>query len=405
MNLDRNLCKTIKSKYKGGSGKMENLPVPFPIKHAQDQNVKGMREEGLPVPEEAEQDESESTPGGTEPPIRNNPLQDPAGLLRRLRSDEEESPMNLVTSGGPTATGGEAPKRPLIAEIDPSGNGKSTESTAAPMKSKGRASKKPAVEKGFLRKAKAPLYPEGSSEGGPKTFMDRCKVVDTREMTPEQYEEAMRQYAEGPSVPAVTNAANNVATSKKGVMKKRAPRDVKTASEPRDERDHADLEFNQLSERLDDDFARFAQNRVDPQEEARELESMFSTLWGNKPGVATRGSERKAEEPTPTPQAQPQPMGTGAVANGAREAEEPEHEVKVDGNSLHLRVQLPKLAGGMGEVELDISDTKAVLAVPNLYHLSLDLPCRVQSFNTVAKYRKKKRVLDITIPLLLSISG
>ena len=117
---------------------------------------------------------------------------------------------------------------PLIEELDDDGattvkgtdkkKKKAAAATAAAAtttkKKAAKGKRKGAVKKGFLNKAKGglggdgvELYPEGSGEGGPKTFMDRCKIVDTTKMTPEETKKAVEDYSKpgGNRVPLSKN--------------------------------------------------------------------------------------------------------------------------------------------------------------------------------------------------------
>lgn len=116
-----------------------------------------------------------------------------------------------------------------------------------------RASK-PLISKGFLEKAGGKLYPEGSTEGagGSKggtysRFMDKCQIVDTSKMTPDEVNSAMKRHA-GPVPAAAPPTSASPPSPPKHKLPKLDPKE-KLLSPP------AKAELDSLMSLVDEEYA------------------------------------------------------------------------------------------------------------------------------------------------------
>jgi hypothetical protein len=94
----------------------------------------------------------------------------------------------------------------------------------------------------------------------------------------------------------------------------------------------------------------------------------------------------------------PTPPSTGTSTSGP--ASTPEYDLKIEFASLLLTVNVPLLDSMQG-VDLDVTDRTATLAFPkgsNLKPLTVALPEAVDATNVRARFSKKKKHIQITMP-------
>jgi len=130
-------------------------------------------------------------PGGGEQKKGSGTIQSPASLLSALRDDEARQSQSRdgYRSTGDAAGahgGGVGGKKVIIEDCA------AVPTTASALLQPPQTTTKPApaIKKGFLNTAKAPLYPTGSSEGAGgatggslQRVMDKFKVINTRDMS------------------------------------------------------------------------------------------------------------------------------------------------------------------------------------------------------------------------------
>ena len=78
----------------------------------------------------------------------------------------------------------------------------------------------------------------------------------------------------------------------------------------------------------------------------------------------------------------------------------PTHEIAEADGSMTLKVNLPELAS-LGDAEVEISDTNFFLHAPGQYRLSLEWPQPIAADDAKAKFSKKTRSLQVTLPLVV----
>ena len=69
-----------------------------------------------------------------------------------------------------------------------------------------------------------------------------------------------------------------------------------------------------------------------------------------------------------------------------------------EGGALRLSVQVPRV-GSVAEIEVELGEEAVSLRAEGLYRLQLALPRRVRADDAACKFDRKRRVLNVTMPL------
>ena len=93
-------------------------------------------------------------------------------------------------------------------------------------------------------------------------------------------------------------------------------------------------------------------------------------------------------------------MGEVAEPVGGVGEATPEYTIDEAADCATLKVALPQLAA-LGETSVDVSDDAFSMHAPGLYKLELDWPRSGVSDEAKAKFNKKSRTLQVTIPLVV----
>ena len=95
------------------------------------------------------------------------------------------------------------------------------------------------------------------------------------------------------------------------------------------------------------------------------------------------------------------------VTDAGAQEEEPAHTISIEaegggegggGGVMRLAVQVPRVAG-VGELDLELGAEAVSLRAEGLYRLQLALPRRVDADAATCKFDKKRRVLNVAMPL------
>ena len=243
--------KSIKSKYKLGGGPVGNKPVPFPIEDVEAQMPPEERKKAKAKREAAQAKKKKAAAAAkareqATAPSAPSALSSPTELLRQVRASEQQgegeggAPALSVSSPRSSSTDKKKAKKTLIQDLS------EPEKPASKKKKKKKKGGKKSVKKGFLNSSKDALYPTGSNEGGPKTFMDKCKIVDTTKMNEAELKKTMEDYAApgGNRAPPKKKAPVMPPAAEKKKKKKKA---VKRANPVAEE------EFDRIMEGADPD--------------------------------------------------------------------------------------------------------------------------------------------------------
>ena len=282
--------KSIKSKYKLGGGSIGNKPVPFPIEDANAQNAPDSEGQvATTKSKKAPRVEKEAT----------SAISSPGELLKHVRQGQDAGASDGGINTSPLTPSTDPPKKPLIQEI-----GMESEKKGTPKETSKKKKKcKKAVKKGFLttEKAKGALYPTGSNEGGPKTFLDKCKIVDTTKMNQSELEKTMKDYAAPggnrapPKKKAVQPAAPQVA--------KRKPAKAKASSKkkPPVMNPVVEAEFDALCSGADPEgFASNVQTAAPSKTGDAQFDSLAQMLAGGSTDLTEMFKQSDLMDPTPS---------------------------------------------------------------------------------------------------------
>lgn len=454
--------KCPKSKYKGGTGPRGNTPIPFSLEIAMDQSAEGaagqaavatgratatvsasatakaqatgndIDDDLAGIPEELKKYHKADAP---------DPLSNPGSLLQAVRTADDKKAKSATATSSVTPSEllnhkqvpEEVKRRGLIQECNADGEvshvemeqANTTKKQKTTTKKKKKAKKK-AVKKGFLNSASGSkkglgLYPEGGSKedgfttGRPKkgSFMDKCKVVDTRSMDPQTYMKTMSEYA----TTGTTSAPASIATSggradaarrsgkslppepstkvmKQKNKKKKQPNPVEEA------------EFDRLMELIDPDSAKSNVSSGTPgmenalglgQEDMGMLQSM---LFGkDSEGLSGAGSS-KSRPPPAAPVAKTMPGLRGKLnLPMLKHNLETENVRDKQGNpAIRCTIQCPGCSN-FADLALDMSDRTVKLQAPGAQPLTVRLPGKVDAGRVAAKFKKKAQKLVLTMPL------
>lgn len=306
----------------------------------------------------------------------------------------------------------------------------------------------PLLKKGFLAKQSAKgrhLYPDGSEEGLlygdiktagdplgylPKGLRSRVNVVDTGSVTEQQQQKMMEDYASGrkvtppgmpPAPPGTTHpggASGSTGAGAKGSASKGAGDlskgflnssagalypDGSTEGGGKSEMDAlrelipTKTEMESLAESTDTDTF------------LKELSAMGSLLGlegvggGGASSGGSGGSSTAGPGSSPIRQFYETGHGdpeSGGVGDATGDERVPEYEFAEAGDAdqaVVLKVKLPELAS-LAEAEVDTSDESFSLVAKGLYRLELKWPRPVCADDAKAKFLKKSRTLQVTVP-------
>eukprot|EP00946_MAST-07B_sp_MAST-7B-sp1_P003613 g3613.t1 len=295
-------------------------------------------------------------------------------------------------------------------------------------KKKKKKVKKKAVKKGFLNSAKGResglgLYPEGGSNedgfttGRPKkgSFMDKCKVVDTRSMDPETYMNTMAEYAATgtTSAPASISTSGGRADAARRAGKK-PPQDAVRQAKPAEKKQVKrpnpveEADFDRLMELIDPDSAKSNVNDDNSgldnalglgKEDMGMLQSM---LFGQ--GMEGLGGASKSKSTRPSPAAPASKTMPGL--KGQLNLPTLKYDIATDGvqdkkgnPAIRCTIFCPGCSN-FAELALDMSDRTIKLRAPGAQPLTVRLPCKVDAARVAAKFKKKLQKLVLTMPLI-----
>ena len=291
-------------------------------------------------------------------------IKSPSELLKQmqLNKEQDETPMDGLRLEKESADVADAKKNNLITEVGKGAKQK-------------RGRKKPAVKAGFLHSRKAkenPLYPTGSNEGAPKTFMDRAKIVDLNKMSEEEARAAVEAHAKG--------EPQNCAPK----QPPRPPQRNYSAIEKL-------MEENPLPE-FEDEFER-AVRSADKELAASSVIDSAASLQSNSDLFAqlSKYTLPGGSEHVPSPPAKPIIKANDPIAPPYTIAQKIKGGKKVIQVSILFEGQESLPAG----VELDVSKTKVKLTGGG-YSLDVPFPCKVLPEYVGAKFRKKRAALVVT---------
>lgn len=313
----------------------------------------------------------------------------------------------------------------------------------------------PLLKKGFLNASKGSIYPNGSDEGMlygdvkvagdplgyiPKGLRNRVNVVDTATTSAEEQRRMMEEYADTdkparakpPAAASGGAAADGSGGSgggvSKGFLNKNGGSLYPEGSKEGGGGGAASSEYDALREMVPshDELKRIAEE-TDPNTFMSELSQLGSLLGlSGDGGVADRGGpgkggaeglERAARHAFGTAaaatdvsdgphfrskrDAQIDGQRTAAAPSAAAEAT-PEHEIleAEGGGSVVLKVKLP-LLDSLAAAEVDVSSAAFALHAPGLYKLDLQWPHPVDADDAKAKFSKKSRTLQVTLPIVV----
>ena len=142
---------------------------------------------------------------------------------------------------------------------------------------------------------------------------------------------------------------------------------------------------------------------MDPQQFLSDLSSMGDLLGlGDGAGsseaaavLAGSGGQFGGQQSKPAPKPKQAPPKAPAASEPKPEYSFAENGA--DGTTV-LRVELPELEA-LGQTSLDVSDEGLRLHAPGLYLLDLRWPKPVLADGAKAKFQKKSRTLQVTLPL------
>ena len=243
---------------------------------------------------------------------------------------------------------------------------------------------KPAVKAGFLHSKKAKemtLYPNGSQEGAPKTFMQRAKIVDLNKMSPEEARAAMEEHGKGtkarpaPAAPLRSKAPNAV----EGIMK-----DMNFGEETD--------EFDRIAGAADRDFgASNVMNGSAFDNSGGEDFDMFSKLAQSfMPELSTIAPRQSSRPKCSSPSSSPVLLVPEYTLK----------EVHRGGKAFfEARISLKGLSKLPVDTELDVSKTRLKFNGGG-YKLEIDFPQDVLATNVTAKFKKKRGVMLVTAEML-----
>ena len=445
--------KCPKSKYKGGIGPRGYTPVPFPLEVAMDQGSEGSKGKAAVasgaasavtraskttaaaaeskkagseidldgIPEELKKYKQEDTP---------DPLSNPESLLSAVRQADDRqkkrdsaSTMDAVPPSellnqkqvSPEKRGG------LIQECNADGEVEKDDldltGSASNSKTKKKSKKKKkstgkAVKKGFLNSVSGDkglgLYPEGGSQedgfttGRPKkgSFLDKCKVVDTRSMDEASMQQTMAEYAAtgSTSAPAsiATSGGRADAARRSG---KKTPTEVPRTKKPNPVED---ADFDRLMELVDPDSSKTNVSSQDGLDNALglgkgDMDMLQKMLFdGGLPGSKSSTSKN---QPPPAPVAKTMPGLKGKLNLPAlKYTIESDNVTDKQGNSaIRCTIMCPGCKN-FAELELEMSDHSVKLRAPAAKPLVVRLPCKVDASKVSAKFKKKVQKLILTMP-------
>lgn len=447
--------KTIRSKYKGGSGPDQDQPVIFPIEEAMLQGEPPEKRPSKPAPTEAPE-----TPAAP-PKAPEFSITSPESLLAakaKVERDLEAAPADLDRTGGarnsskaatPFSDAGitavQQPPKPakgaLIQDIT-DGEPKQTRSTPddAANPPQGKKKGKPAVKKGFLKSTeRAALYEEGGSneggkEGSYSRFMSKCKVVDMSSMSPEEQQQRMKQHAAGGPAPAAprSNQAPQVPAPSapspqssfdglgKGFLGGNQLYGQDGSPEGTGTRVGTDALLDELMGGMDPEFA----EALKPVED-QETKDMYDTLgdiakvlgstpMGNEP---IRSMNQSSAQSTAEPPRRTAPQDSATMVNhtaagqsSAEDALSPPPPYKLDlskdagTQEARVCVDMSAVPAGMKNVDLEVGGSiDAVngstlrLLVPGKGPLLVPLPFEADPSCITAKFSKKRGKLDVKV--------
>lgn len=291
---------SLQTSYMGGRGHDRDTPVLFSVDHALQQS------DGHTDSNVLNATETTATGGSKNVSAVTKSLVSPQSLLRLVKEEQSQSgtgeesiidiridapnPKTIISSTKPMIVAVDGIEDVLDESettaasatsirnhdedrlIDTIASSNMTKSSNQEIKSK------PLMKKGFLTKTTVPLYPEGSSEGSGNgqggtyaRFMDKCKIVDTSKMSPEEVQAMTRQHALGPkSVAAAPVAA--IATKNSAIPSASKPSkvDKRHLKEMEDLLRRADEDYGQQC-RSEDEGKQFV-----AQEQLKELANLLS---------------------------------------------------------------------------------------------------------------------------------
>jgi uncharacterized membrane protein YgcG len=302
-------------------------------------------------------------------------------------------------------------------------------------------SEKPLIKKGFLNSGKGEIYPEGSSEGMlygdiktagdplgylPKGLRSRVNVVDTASTSAAEQEKLMEAYADGTlNKPGQAGGASGKGGGSKGGGSKGGGGGQSGVQKgflngnggalyPDGSKEGGGKQTDEDALRQllpDQDEIRKIAANTDPNDFMRDLAQFGSVIGLNESGAGMPHfgtpnahpvldvSDGRARGGGATAKAATKPAKKAAAVSAPAEAI-PTHEIAEADGSMTLKVNLPELAS-LGDAEVEISDTNFFLHAPGQYRLSLEWPQPIAADDAKAKFSKKTRSLQVTLPLVV----